>query len=262
MLPVDELLVKYRLPSVPGTFMVSPLSLCSIESEEVREAFLFRITRYVSPEPWGHPQAELGRRKASVARLSSHLCNVDSFPTKSNHSLCVGSGVWWRLARLSGSRLSFDTNKSNTENLSWIAVRQPPGKLHNGSQANETCKLFTRDVTERIAHRIKLWLSQKDSPILEFLYDHRFLIRFHLDRMPPPIMRSLASGNTKIIVESSKPWYMPQVIQKEGDSTTIIHSQIIRDPFVQLLQLGSRRPPMEIHSDWVTIQYFRPLSST
>lgn len=240
--------------------MVSPLSLCAIKSEEVREAFLFRVTRHVSPEPWGHPQAELGRRKASIVRLSTHLCDVGSLSLRSNHSLCVGSGVWWRLATLSGVRLSFDTKKANPENLRWIAVRQPPEQPHKDSLVNHTYNIFTRDLSNRIVRRIELWLLQKDSPILEYLYDHRFLIRLHLDRLPAQISRSLTSGNTKIIIRSSKPWYTPQVVQQEEDLVSIVHSEIIRDSFVHQIQLGARRQQMDIHSDWITIQYFRPLS--
>lgn len=240
--------------------MISPLSIKAIGSQLLREALLFRITRYVSPEPWGHPQAELGRRKTSVNRLTTHLCDVDLSSTRKNHSLCVGSGVWWRLVSILPKKLSLDVTGVNPKHLAWIALRQPPERSNNNEVMQNALDDLTPEITKEIMECTEAWASEKVSPITELLYDHRFLIRFSMDKIEPSILNTLSNANGKIFIKPTKPWAIPQVVLQTEDSSIFLQTAIIPEPFLQHRQLGGRRPRKDIHSDWITIQYFRPLS--
>ncbi|KAF9484710.1 hypothetical protein BDN70DRAFT_872243 [Pholiota conissans] len=258
---VDEIIRKHRIASPPGTFMISPLTIKAIESQPLQEALLFRITRYVSPEPWGHPQAELGRRKTSVHRLANHLCDVDSFSAKNNNSLCVGSGVWWRLVALLPRKLSLEVKDVDPWHLAWLALRQPQIRSDNNPAVHRSLEDLVPDVTKSIVQNKQLLSSQKGSPTIELLYDHRFLICFALDKIPRSTWEMLSSGNGKVLVKMAKPWMIPQVVLQINNETQILQTAVIPEHFLRHRQLGGRRPQKDLHSGWITIQYFRPSSS-
>lgn len=235
--------------------MISPAALTAIGDQNILEALLFRVTRYVSPEPWGHPRAELGRRKASIKRLVTWLSNVEL--STSTKSVCVGSGVWWRLTATLGDKLSFGIKNADPSHLAWIAARQPPERLKHKGSGHDVHNLRSLDATNGIVDRSLSWKTGDESPILEVLYDHRFLICFHMDKIPPVVSKSLS--NAKILVKTSRPWDIPQVFHEEYDLSTLIHSEVMTDTFVHQLPLGGRKLH-RIDSGWVTIHYYRPLS--
>ncbi|KAF8965280.1 PP-loop family-domain-containing protein [Flammula alnicola] len=258
---VDKLIEKYRIPSPPGTFMISPSSLKAIESQVLREALLYRITRYVSPEPWGNPRSELGRRKASVNRLITHLCDVHSLASKTNDSLCVGSSVWWRLVAVLGNRLRTTVKGLDTQKMAWLALRQPNQRSRENNKAGKNgLDTLHSEVTDQIIQIREAWLSQKASKTMELLFDRRFLIRFHVDKIPLDILESLSAGD-RIIVEPTKPWTLPRVIHLHEGVSTTLHTEIVPLPPFRNRELGSRKKHEDVKSDWITIESWRPLSA-
>jgi hypothetical protein len=69
---VDDYLARHTEPSAPGTYHI-------ITSREppppaiVRIGIVLRILRYVSPFPWGSPQAEANRDSEQLARIAKSL---------------------------------------------------------------------------------------------------------------------------------------------------------------------------------------------
>ena len=64
---VDAYISTNRIPSPPSTLALKDAS--PPEDVEVRHAILLRILRYVSPQPWGSPKAEAGRRQQRLSHM-------------------------------------------------------------------------------------------------------------------------------------------------------------------------------------------------
>ena len=64
---VDAYISMNRIPSPPSTLALK--NALPPEDVDVRHAILLRILRYVSPYPWGSPQAEAGRRQQSLSHI-------------------------------------------------------------------------------------------------------------------------------------------------------------------------------------------------
>lgn len=250
---VDDVIAKYKIPSPPGTFMISPLSLLDIGLPVVREALIYRVVRYASPEPWGSPRSELGRRKVSVERLLKHLSNFQQHRSRNNNSICVGSGVWWRLVSMVKGRLRSGIRNVDVSELAWIALRQPRSRSNNVSDP------LRIDVTDTIVKARNAWLTHSISPMLEIIFDNRFILRFFVDRIPAPILKSMAQDG-RIFIEPRRIWVMPQVALLDGENSTVIHTDISQEPFSADLRLGSEQYQI-IKSHWITAHYFRPLTA-
>lgn len=250
---VDDVIPQYRIPSSPGTFMISTQSLTRIPSRQLREALLYRIVRYVSPEPWGSPKAELGRRKASMARLWEHLSSFEQHRSRNSSSICVGSGVWWRLVTTVNGRLRSEVRKADPTNLAWIALRQPQSRLH---KVPDVCRF---EITRTILEARNAWLTQNKSSLLEMVFDNRFLLQFSLDKIPTSLVESL-ERDERIVVEPRGIWLIPQVKCFSVKGLNVIHTDVKHGPFSVDLQLGSEHYH-NIKSDWITMEYFRPLSA-
>jgi len=244
VVPVDKIIANSRLPSPPGTFMISSPNLAKIGSPVVRESLLFRIIRHVSPEPWGHPRAELGRRKESVQRLIQHLWGSN----QATRSFCVGSSVLWRPVVVRTNRVSVATAQARSEELAWLAQRQPPLKMSSrlSQQRNE---LTMEDIYN--------WERRNPDEQMEVLYDLRFVIRIRQDRIPDGISKSLQSGG-KLVIESRKPWYLPEIWHRTEDVNEVVHSQVT-SPYEWRKYFRYERA--EVLSDWVTVEYIRPMST-
>lgn len=236
--------------------MFSPLALAEIESPIVREALLYRITRYVSPEPWGSPRAELGRRKTSVDRLVKHLYTFENFRSKSNNSLTVGSHVWWRLIEIRRNQVKTTLQASMIQNLNWIASRQPKHRLEDTPAGQHPLK---RNVNPELLEWQKAWQAGEKSPVFEVLYDCRFLIQFQLDKMPLDIQDGLSTGE-KIYIKPRGVWNVPQVILMSKRNSRAIQWHIEKTSHSLPKEWGTKME-RDIRSGWITIEYFRPISA-
>lgn len=64
---VDAYISTNRIPSPPSTLALQ--TALAPEDVGVRHAILLRTLRYVSPQPWGSPKAEAGRREENLCRM-------------------------------------------------------------------------------------------------------------------------------------------------------------------------------------------------
>jgi tRNA(Ile)-lysidine synthetase-like protein len=228
---VDEIIAKCRLPSPPGTFMISAGDLDRAICPDIKDLLLFRITRYVSPEAWGNPRAELGRRKSSVERLRQRI----SAANKADGSICVGSHVWWRPLYVTKHRVR----------PAWLAQRQPPSvtSIANFSSFEMDKELFNRQRDKRVDMKI--------------LFDKRFVIHIDPENIPQNIVGALSLGY-KVVVEPSKQWFLPEIILRGGNADEPVHTHVIW-PYDWRKTFRYRRE--EVVSGWATIDYIRPISA-
>uniref|UniRef100_A0A8H8CNN8 tRNA(Ile)-lysidine synthetase n=1 Tax=Psilocybe cubensis TaxID=181762 RepID=A0A8H8CNN8_PSICU len=254
-LRVNEMIPKCRIPSSPGTFMISAEALSKIPSPDLREALLYRIVRYVSPEPWGSPKAELGRRKVGMLRLWEHLSSYKQHLSRNNSSICVGSGVWWRLVTTVNGRLRSEVRNVDPSNLAWIALRQPP------SRSIRVPNYARFDITRTVLDTRNTWLTQSKSPLSEMVFDNRFLLQFSVDKMPTSLVKLLEQG-ALLVVEPRGIWRIPEVKlhNVNGLARKLVHTEVKHGPFSVDLELGSETY-IKLDSGWITMEYFRPISA-
>ncbi|KAF8163515.1 PP-loop family-domain-containing protein [Crassisporium funariophilum] len=257
---VDHILAEYRQKSPPGTVRMPVPALLSIDSPIVRQALLLRILRYVSPEPWGSQRSEIGRRQTSLQRLMQWIWDPSRLASKSNNSFSVGSGVWWRPIIVNNKNHWHTTIQGNEpQNLSWLACRLPNAKetIQNLGKP-QSLKL---DVTCDLKASQHAWQMDDGPETLEILYDRRFLLCFHLNRIPQTIAESLSKG-AKITVEPRSAWFFPQIIHKSPGSrnATAIHTAILRNPFHWDQEWGTKKFK-ETVSGWITVEDIRSISA-
>ena len=228
--------------------MVAATNLETLESPAIREALLFHVARYVSPEPWGHPRAELGRSKTSVKRLVDRLWPLNNL----NCSICVGSHVWWKpvVAREGHARPLANEGKAEFHELAWIAQRQPPERYNPHASVQHKIELDMEGLAKKIRGGTKE---------VEILYDLRFLIRINTGKLPQYIRTSLATGG-RLLIDSTRPWYIPEVRHRKSasDISELVHTHVTW-PYEWRKTFGYTRD--EIDSDWITIEFIRPITT-
>jgi tRNA(Ile)-lysidine synthase len=253
---VDEFLQMNRRPTAPGTIMVSIPPLLEITSPIIQQALVLRILRYVSYEPWGSIRSEAGRRQKSVIRLLKVLWDAQALRTRSNISFTVGSGVWWKPAFVTKNHLLRTVvKKLPFEDLMWFASRHPSIHSPQAPPSDELRILMTDKLREgRVA-----WEAGKGPDTLEVLFDRRFLIRFHLDKMPEGLFKELQERGG-VVIDKRSPWHLPEVSFKHSKVYSVIHTLIQRERFTWEREWGTKTY-IDTDSDWVTINYIRPISS-
>ena len=215
--------------------MISAVDLDKVDCPDIKNLLLFRITRYVSPEPWGNPGAELGRRKSSVERLRQHI----SPPGVIDASICVGSYVWWRPLSFRKNFIRAIVNNASADEIVWLAQRQPPSVASTSNSS------------------IFMYGDQQELIRTELLYDRRFVIRIRPEKVPQKITKALSSGH-KIVIETSKQWFLPEIILCGEDFSELVHTHVIW-PYNWRRTFRYGRD--DIVSDWATIEYIRPISA-
>jgi len=141
-------------------------------------------------------------------------------------------------------------------------MRQPDILTHKGQVP---VRLINRDL--HVTDAIKSCLAQfkeGTDPILEIIYDNRFLVRFQLDKIAQGVSRRLSKG-WNILIAMEAPWDTPQILINKDDITETIHSSVVWTPEDWQTSWEHRSPPhhkvQDVRSDWITIEYFRPLSA-
>ncbi|KAJ3507505.1 hypothetical protein NLJ89_g6272 [Agrocybe chaxingu] len=250
---VDRIIEDGRLQSPQGTFMVSVSTLMEIKSQDVKEALLYRIARYVSPEPWGNPRAELGRREASMERLIKQLFAFKHLKAKNNISIVVGSGVWWKLVSLAKNQLRTAIKELPLTSMAWIAVRQP----RTADREDRPHNPLRVDLSDRLKEAIpRLGHQKPPHTVLEVMYDCRFLMCFRIDKIPEDIVETLNNGG-KLIVKPRTAFLLPQILLVHRKKDKVVHSDIIKKPYFFPRDMGWKKD-RTVTSDWITVEYFRP----
>ena len=253
---VDEFLEENRRPTAPGSLMVAIPPLLEITSPIVRQALVLRILRYVSYESWGSIRSEAGRRQKSVKRLVQVLWDAKALRFRKNISFTVGGGVWWKPAFVTqGHVLKTVVKELNPDDIMWFASRHPSVNSPTAPVSDNLRFVMTDQLRDgRIA-----WETNGGPDTLELLFDRRFLIRFRLDKMPEDLFEALKT-NGGVIVKKRSPWHLPEVCFKQNKEYTVIHTLIQREKFTWVREWGTKTY-IDTESDWITIQYIRPISS-
>jgi tRNA(Ile)-lysidine synthase len=253
---VDEFLEANRMPTAPGSIMVSIPPLMEITSPIVRQALVLRILRYVSYEPWGSIRSEVKRRQKSVNRLVKVLWDRQGLRFRKNISFSVGSGVWWKPAFVTkGHVLKTVVKELPFQSIMWFAHRHPSVNSPTAPVSDELRIVMTYQLREgRMA-----WEAKEGPDKLEVLFDRRFLIKFRLDKMPEDLFEALKT-NGGVVIKKRSPWHLPEVDFKQNKVYTVIHTLIQREKFTWVREWGTKTY-IDTESDWITIQYIRPISS-
>ncbi|CAE6354902.1 unnamed protein product [Rhizoctonia solani] len=124
---VTNYLQTYTRPSPPSTLLLVPPPKQQIETD-VTHALIHRILRYTSPHPWGAPESEAHRRKASIERIAHRIFDETEQPT----SFCAGAQVLWSpvwVRKDGGIRTRRAGDEHGGRTKAWLASRQPPSAL-------------------------------------------------------------------------------------------------------------------------------------
>jgi hypothetical protein len=116
----------YKPP--PSTFILPTGDLFKIPTK-LHERLVLRILRYVSPCPWGSPDAEAGRRSTSIRLILDALHQVDNKPRR---AFVAGGWVQWTpvIVREDGKIARRDAKtEGKRERKAWLVERQPPFKF-------------------------------------------------------------------------------------------------------------------------------------
>lgn len=253
---MDEFLEQHRRVTAPGTLMVSIPPLMEITSPIVRQALVLRMMRYVSYEPWGSLRSELGRRQKSVDRLVKVLWDAQGLRFRKNISFTCGSGVWWKPSYVTKAHvLKTVVKELPFKDLMWFASRHPSVRDPT-APASESLRF---SMTDQLREGRRAWEADEGPDTLEVLFDRRFLIRFRLDKMPGDIIEELKT-NGGIIIKKRSPWTLPEVNFKQSKVFTVVHTLIQREKFTWEREWGTKTY-IDTESDWITIQYIRPINS-
>lgn len=236
--------------------MVSIPALLEITSPIVRQALVLRMVRYVSYEPWGSRRSEVGRRQESVKRLIRNLWDAESLRNRKNISFTVGSGVWWKPAFVTKHHLLRTVIQTfPIKDLVWFASRHPSIKSPDAPVSD----ILRFPMTDELRAGRMAWEAKKGPKSMEFLWDRRFLICFRLDKMPQELSDALKT-NGGVVVKPRSPWFLPEIRFKQNKEFTVLHTKIKPGPFTWQREWGTKHYK-DTESDWITIEYIRPLSS-
>ncbi|KAF9447660.1 hypothetical protein P691DRAFT_671011 [Macrolepiota fuliginosa MF-IS2] len=254
-----NLLDKTRLPSPPGTFIVSTRALQNITNPLLQRALILRILRYTSFHPWGSIRAQARRSRHSLDQIIQKVWHPAPFYA-GIHPFVAGGGIVWIpvVVNTSEATPSFldaagrikkpnpDDVRSGKSTLGrgvvgWMAVRQPPPRPEKMREIGLEDTLNV-DLTGVLRDGMKCWDEGRGGgpEVLEVLWDCRFLIRFDLGRMPGDVkdllLHDAESEEPKIAVRWWTKYYYPKVVlvPKNGrlawsegeDKETVLHSSI------------------------------------
>lgn len=95
--------------------------------------------------------------------------------------------------------------------------------------------------------------------VTQVLFDRRFLIRLHPEKVPKHIVSALSLG-CKVVIEPSQQWFLPEIILRGENENVdeLVHTDVTW-PYKWRETFRYRRD--EVVSDWATIDYIRPISA-
>ncbi|KAH9950290.1 PP-loop family-domain-containing protein [Amylocystis lapponica] len=237
------------LPSPPSTLLLSTAELLKITDHEVRIALVRRVLRYVSPRPWGSPQAEAGGRHKSLESIVRALWNTT--PTaRTRTSFTNGGNVLWRPMVVGpNGRIKERKKVFDGETPAWLACRARPSFWSMRGEGNTVERDITRDLEN---------LEPDNDNVI--MYDCRFALAIRKEMLPDSIMDTVTGPNptARIVIQPANKWYMPQVVwQQDGKEDEVLASFDWED------RIGptAKPPSVQVDPSWVTMNFIRKLSS-
>ncbi|TFK30095.1 tRNA-lysidine synthetase [Coprinopsis marcescibilis] len=247
---VDHILSQCRLPSPVGTILLSQSDLMQYTLDPTLSmAFIRRILRYLSPEPWGSLRAELRQRSK---RSKVIVRNLFTPITANSLPFVSGSRVMWtpvvvrggKIKDVASLRVHRDSRSGQEETLAWMASRQPEARKNEGLYADEIEKRQGQEVHDILSNTLKDPSRQQDT--VEVLWDYRYRIRYTLGKMPSTIASHVLSPDNKVVIQPYGKWYSPRVVLKMGKC----------GDEVELAKLEEGQAPSQ---DWIKIDFIRSL---
>ena len=269
---VNSILKRCRLPSFPGTFLVSSRAISSIRDQTLRRAIILRILRYVSFHPWGTFRADGKRRMDSIDHIISKVWDPVPFHSK-NWIFVAGAGVLWTPVAVRGSRIKtpdrvFASGLRSDEVFGWLASRQPPLAREKMKERGIPNTLEI-DITGKIIEAMRQ--RNGSNATVSILWDCRYLVRFDLEKMPADFAARLLlpENEEKLIIYSSTRWYWPKVLHETKGTAKVIHSKIDenRSSLLLLEDLPGgdavywRANDERVSSAWISIEWIRSLDA-
>lgn len=270
-LVVDSALKSCSLPTIPGTLLFSKIALDQVAHPDVRRALVLRVLRYVSPYPWGSMNADAGRRKVSISRMTEQLWervneNIEIRP------FTAGGGVLWSPVIMRGESFRIWPPVDNVqlledETLGWIASRLPP--LHRDKiKLLGIPNTLEIDATKTMVDAYQEWRNGGPSTI-SILYDSRFLLKFELDKMPQKIISCFidnpANKNRLMLLPRTR-WFLPEIIIERNCIPETLHNRVSKEPTTRGFLVPRMRHCKDgltggIDSGWINAQWVRPLTA-
>jgi tRNA(Ile)-lysidine synthase len=222
---------------------------------------ILRILRYISPQPWGSARAQARRSRLRIDKIVERVWHPSPLTARGMRPFASGSGVLWFPVLVDPSRNAANClavggriKRPNVDDIlsneavfgrgivGWIASRQPP--LTHAKQAALGLKdTLNVDITETLRDALVAWDQGKGAgpPVIQVLWDCRFLLSFDLASMPQRLCQELStptpSSSIKIAIRWWTRYYLPKVVivppngrtawsEKEGRREVLLHSDI------------------------------------
>lgn len=212
---VTNILRRSLLESPPSTALIPMTSLREISDTELRIAVARRLIRYLSPYPWGHLAAEVkGRRIAYKHLVEKVWAGAKDDPY---HSWSFGSSVLWSPVTITSRGFVRYRRPERGEQMAWFLSREPPRSQERLEQKDRMNPLVM-DITASIQNQLK---QDRKATIL---YDCRFLVSFHLNRIPKWLQEDLGDQRKKsrIIISNHSKFYLPQIVLRREDFEDLV----------------------------------------
>jgi hypothetical protein len=135
--------------SPPSTFLLPVQHLHELP-RRLHSRLILRILRYVSPFPWGSPQAESGRSSDSIRLILRTLLQPG---TAKRLSFVAGSWVQWTpvVIRADGKIVKRDQLRQGAhERRAWLVERQLPFKYGGAYRAENMLVDLTKWIHEKV----------------------------------------------------------------------------------------------------------------
>ncbi|KAG8829007.1 hypothetical protein FRC17_007215 [Serendipita sp. 399] len=228
---VDKYLLKHTAESPVGTYHLTTSTELP-PPHVVRYAIILRILRYVSPFPWGSPDAEAHRQWKSISQISNALWPYDTQEeldhflqydaVKSRKRFTAGGMVLWQptptltipiLPRFDHSVGDGIARPIVRKAFGWLAQRQPPYSRQHGHRSPNAS---TIDVTAKLLSRSPFnivwdlrWLIEFSENAIDLLCKDRFKPKNF--SMVPPI-----GEHFRYILTPGNQWWQPAVVLEDS----------------------------------------------
>ncbi|OCH86888.1 hypothetical protein OBBRIDRAFT_890154 [Obba rivulosa] len=210
---VTDFIKQSALPAPPSTLLLSSKELLRITNLELRRAVVRRISRLVSPRPWGSLSAEVNGNTSLLDFVVSKVWMEDGNEVR--RAFSAGSGVIWvpQVMRPDGLVRERDHGLEGETNL-WLVQRAPPMQKNTRPNQDKVDSLVL-DVTDYLT---------RTSPV-EVLWDNRFCLKFDPSLVSEGILDSLNSSQSlaRVVVQPYTKWFLPSlVLRREGQPDMVL----------------------------------------
>ncbi|KAF5358109.1 hypothetical protein D9756_001370 [Leucocoprinus leucothites] len=206
-------IARIRLPSPPGSFVLSTRAVQEILDPTLRRAIALRILRYISFHPWGSLRSQARRSQYALDQIVARLWDPQTFYSNQSNAFAAGGGVLWapvvvdttttapsfldaggKIKRPQPSTIRNTDMRLGKGVVGWMATRQPPHRPEKMMEYGLEDTLNV-DVTPTLKAGLKAWDTGNGlgPSIIEVLWDCRFLVQFDLAKMPKDVREIVLS---------------------------------------------------------------------